>query len=406
MFGLLAVGSAMLAILLSLAQRVALRTDRSIRDWHRGSWAMALGYLAVLLRGWMPTPLSLVLGNLGTELALTFYAAALHRFLRGRAPPPWLWWWLGLQALVLLLVLPLAQPHRVTIVSTSHVLLLLPSLWWLSSGEDRLNPLMRGVNVTLWIAVIFILFRAVDAYLVPSAYATGILDGNRQGIAFLAAYIFLLGSGFGFALANLERAAQRMEVMAHTDALTGCWNRRAADVRLGQALEQGRIGQSPVALVLLDLDHFKRINDRHGHQIGDQVLQRFAQLVRSQLQPLQSLARLGGEEFAMVLPHSDDTAACRCAESVLAAVCELQVLDESFQAVRLTVSAGVAVCRPQRDVAALSTLADQLYRQADRALYLAKSSGRDRLARAADLPPRESVAAAHAVEDAGLRAVV
>ncbi len=210
-FTLLAVGSAMLAILLSLAQRGALRTDRSIRDWHWGSWAMALGFLAVPLQGWMPTPLLLLLGNLGTELALTFFAAALHRFLRGREPPAWLWWWLVFHATVLALVVPLEQPQRIMTVSASHVLLALPSLWWMRFGESHLTPLMRAVNITLWTTVIFILFRAVDAYLVPSAYATGILDGNRQGIAFLAAYIFLLGSGFGFALANLEREVAPVE---------------------------------------------------------------------------------------------------------------------------------------------------------------------------------------------------
>lgn len=384
----------MLAILLAIAQRGPLRDDLAIQDWSWGSWAMALGYAAVLGREWLPLPLWFLLGNLGTELALTCYASALHRFLRGQPPPNWLWGLLASQVLVLLAVPQAESALRVTLVSGSHVLLILPGLWWLHRAGPRPESLMRAVSGTLMIAEVFVLFRTLDSAWHPELYQVMKANDWRQGISFVAAYIFLLGSGYGFALAHLERSVRRLQHMAHTDALTGCLNRRAADAHFEALLISAQQAGRPVALLLLDLDHFKRINDGHGHRSGDLALQQVAAAAQAALrdeppgpwwaaqsaEPSEGrpLARLGGEEFGLMLPDCDAAAARRCAERLRAVVQALAVRDESGQRLTLTVSIGVAVAiapqgeDPQRLLAGL-------YRRADAALYQAKALGRNRV---------------------------
>jgi diguanylate cyclase (GGDEF)-like protein len=378
LFAMLVLGSTVLALVLLVAQRGPLRRDEPIRDWSRGSWVAAAGYLALLGRDWLPMPVPMLAGNLGSEVALTFFASALHRFLSGTAPPRWLWWWLVAQILLLLAVLPQPYPVRVVWLSTSHVLLMLPPLWWLLRARAHSEQLIRAVFLSLAAATAVVLFRAIDAALHPELYAVMLAGDWRQGLAFVAAYVFLLGSGTAFALANLERSVRRLERMAHTDALTGCMNRRAADEQLEQALQEARANGQCVALVLMDLDHFKRINDAHGHRTGDLVLQRFAQAARSQLMPSQQLARLGGEEFGLVLPRSDLAEAARYAERLRAATETLDLVDEGGSRVSLTLSAGVAVGRASSPSAEWPT-ASGLYTRADRALYQAKALGRNRV---------------------------
>lgn len=378
LFTLVAAGAAMLAILLAIAQQGPLRDELAIRDWSRGSWALAVSYAAILGREWLPLPVSLLVGNLGSELALTFYASALHRFLRGGPPPRWLWSLLGSQALVLLLVLPAEQATRVTLVTASHVLLVLPSLWWLHRAGQRPESLMRAVSVTLMIAEACLVFRLLDSILYPDLYMDALAGGWRQSVAYVAAYIFLLGSGYGFALAHLERSVRRLQHMAHTDALTGCLNRRAADARFEAMLIAAQQAGRSVALLLLDLDHFKRINDGHGHRSGDLALQQVAAAARAQLPGDQPLARLGGEEFGLMLPDCDAAAARRCAEGLRAAVQALEVHDETGQRLGLTVSVGVAVAVPPGAEDPQRLLAG-LFRRADEALYQAKALGRNRV---------------------------
>ncbi len=159
--------------------------------------------------------------------------------------------------------------------------------------------------------------------------------------------------------ANLHRRAE-------TDALTGILNRREFEVRLAEAC--GSLGRSraPVALVLLDVDHFKRINDLHGHPAGDDVLRRIAGSLRDEMGHQHGVARVGGEEFAVLLPATTEQHAVEVAERLRIAVGAMPVAPSG----RVTASAGVA--------ASMTASAAELYANADTALYAAKRAGRDR----------------------------
>jgi diguanylate cyclase (GGDEF)-like protein/PAS domain S-box-containing protein len=170
-------------------------------------------------------------------------------------------------------------------------------------------------------------------------------------------------------------ASESWRQAVFSDHLTGVANRRgffhAAELELGRARRSPR----PVALVMFDLDHFKRINDTHGHPGGDVVLRAFAQALRTTFRAVDVVSRLGGEEFAVLLPSTDMAQAGAVARRLLAAVAGLAVPVDGA-AVTFTVSAGVAVWMPQEPQAGSI---DELLQRADRALYAAKAAGRNRV---------------------------
>ncbi len=182
-------------------------------------------------------------------------------------------------------------------------------------------------------------------------------------------------------LANLRNLAVA-EIRAATDGLTGLPNKRAVRDALKRTFAQATMSKSPLGLLLLDLDHFKQVNDQHGHGAGDQVLASVGAALRSVLRNRDFAGRNGGEEFAVLLPDTDIAAALEIAERVRAAIAEITLPGTD---VPVTVSVGVAGF-PEH----ASTL-ERLDRLADAALYVAKRQGRNRVELAAvdagpDLP--------------------
>ncbi len=154
--------------------------------------------------------------------------------------------------------------------------------------------------------------------------------------------------------------------------------RSTTDALLAHELLRARRTGSPVAFVLLDLDHFKLVNDQHGHRTGDAVLRGFASVVRGRLRASDVLGRTGGEEFGLVLPATDAAGARWLVEDIRRAVEAMDVANSAGVPVKVTVSAGLAVADAQADAAGAVT-GDRLYGQADQSLYEAKRAGRNRV---------------------------
>lgn len=176
-------------------------------------------------------------------------------------------------------------------------------------------------------------------------------------------------------LAVIERLRSDLAEQAVRDPLTDLHNRRHLMERFGPTLEEAAAGGEPVAVVVLDLDRFKRVNDEHGHLTGDAVLIAMAQRLRECVPPGALVARWGGEEFVVVVPGADLTAGAALAET-LRRRCEAEPLGSGPRAVHCTLSAGVAAY-PESG----RTVTDLLL-AADRALYEAKDRGRNRVRRA------------------------
>lgn len=191
---------------------------------------------------------------------------------------------------------------------------------------------------------------------------------------------------FGTALARISRYAVELEQeiaerqkaeaqlleLATTDSLTGLHNRRHFMESAQQELDRARRYQTPLSLALLDADHFKAVNDRYGHPVGDQALQMLAATGRRLLRDIDLFARIGGEEFAILLPQTDQAAAWMVADRLRQAIMEQPIATE-LGSLYLTVSLGLASLDP-----ATADLAD-LIRRADLALYQAKQNGRNRV---------------------------
>ncbi|HEX5687516.1 MAG TPA: diguanylate cyclase [Ideonella sp.] len=176
----------------------------------------------------------------------------------------------------------------------------------------------------------------------------------------------------------LRQANDHLAMLSDTDALTGIANRRQFDRRLRDECRRARRNKTPMALLMIDVDHFKRFNDLHGHPAGDQCLRLVANALKSCAQRAVDLAaRYGGEEFALLLPHTTEQEAVTIAQRCMAAIaCAAIPHGDSPTGPVVTISVGLATARTSED----GDIDHALTRDADRALYLAKDRGRNRLA--------------------------
>jgi len=168
-----------------------------------------------------------------------------------------------------------------------------------------------------------------------------------------------------------------LEVLSNTDHLTGLLNRRAFDISLQTALVQQTTTGAPHTLIMFDLDFFKRVNDEHGHAVGDQVLIAVSAQCRAHFRSSDVVARVGGEEF-MVLLETDLEHAQRLAESFREAIAGMKIPYSEEKYLQVTISVGVAAM-VTTDIASHLSDARTLLKRVDDALYLAKQSGRNRV---------------------------
>lgn len=227
-----------------------------------------------------------------------------------------------------------------------------------------------------YVAVIIVMnFMNFVISTVRAWYAV-IIDGHNfvtpvitNELMFLWNYLLLLMNGIGFILLLKEQSDRQMADLTMRDALTGLFNRRHFDSELRLEISRFERGQSSFALAMIDLDHFKQINDEYGHQAGDWVLTQFGKFMQSQCRDLDVFARIGGEEFALILPNASMEQGIEKLEKLQHELTN-QVFKYRGQEIRFTFSAGVTD-------SSLSHAFDGLMMQADDALYEAKANGRD-----------------------------
>lgn len=180
----------------------------------------------------------------------------------------------------------------------------------------------------------------------------------------------------------LENTTNRehLVISGLTDALTGLHNRRYLERRLGEEISRARRYRQPLSCLFLDADHFKRVNDQHGHAAGDIVLREISLRVRECLRASDIATRFGGEEFTLLLPQTDIDEACHLAERIRLAIADRPVPIPGSLELAVTLSIGVSQL-PHDDLPDPDSLGTQLLHQADQALYRAKQQGRNRVVR-------------------------
>jgi diguanylate cyclase (GGDEF)-like protein len=226
---------------------------------------------------------------------------------------------------------------------------------------DNARPLVLGLSL-----VLLAIWVAQDALQIAmgSILAAFVVYGIRSSY---------LQSRYHQAQVALERARDRLEELVLQDGLTGLANRRCFDQRLQHEWARARRGQHSLSLLLIDIDHFKKLNDAHGHVVGDECLVQVAQALRHALsRPGDLLARYGGEEFVALLPETGDVGAEQVAERLQRALRRSDPVPQIEK--QVTISVGVCTCEPDE-----SGAVQALVEAADRALYLAKQRGRDRI---------------------------
>ncbi len=205
-----------------------------------------------------------------------------------------------------------------------------------------------------------------DVEALHMAYTTVVLTG----VALLAMRVTQLREQHQQQRVALQQALTRISELATRDELTGLPNRRAILDQLATETARHARKKLPLAVALIDLDHFKRINDQHGHAGGDQVLRGFAHRVESELRGGDVMARWGGEEFLLMLPDTSVEAAQQCLDRLRERLRQTP-FDEVSPGLSITFSAGVTGCLGQGDI-------DSAIERADQAMYRAKQAGRDR----------------------------
>ena len=370
---------AVLVMLLTFASafmlRLTLPGESYTRLWAGGSGLVFLGMMGGALREQFPAPLLIPVTNALVAAGGVMFSNGVGAFCerRGRQWPV-----AGIGGAIFLFFFIFTYLHpnlsiRVSLISLLYAALCVRMSWllWVHVHPSMLLA-QRVTAAFIGLEVLQYGFAIVGTLVPPSA--AQFMDAPA---AYNAAYLnsIILFVCLIFALTGLtnRRLQLRLEHLAKHDMLTGTLNRHAIEeVAQHEIARSQRLGQL-LSVIALDIDHFKEINDRHGHQAGDNSLRLFAQAIKSQLRRGDIIGRIGGEEFCVLLPDTDGNTALTIAER-LRITAEAMSIPAGDVTINLTTSAGLATLAP-----GMSTTWSQLLHLADLGLYEAKRGGRNRV---------------------------
>lgn len=265
--------------------------------------------------------------------------------------------------------------HSLLILGSCLLITALRPVWKL------ILQLPSGQIQNLWKLLSILIYIFIAGYIVYSFVLWGefnhLTDLIVPTIFFFGAIFVLLVSALSLSTTNDVKRVLTLEYESTTDSLMGVYNRRYLEKRLQEEFVRSKRYQFPLSILLLDIDHFKSVNDHWGHPVGDIVLKNLAALITEKVRDSDVVARYGGEEILIILPHTKESNAMILAERLRQAIefTELVKPEENDQrsSIKITVSLGVAAQIPAM------TAYQQLIKQADKALYFAKERGRNRV---------------------------
>ena len=365
---------------------------RPARHWAAATWLVALGMSLILLRGQASPWLTAVGANVANIASFIFLRRGIQVFARRPPTDPEHLLVLGLGGAGLAATVVWGHDLMPVVVVTGATI-----GWTLlrSAGEVRRGfGIEFGRGTALWCALpvafvggLFVVRGLAAPFASPALAGPLNMPGSgNTAIVFASLALGLVLHATLIAMVVL-RLVRRLQHQSDHDDLTGLLSRRAMQLLLQAEMQRQRRYGTGCAMLSVDIDHFKQINDRYGHAVGDAVLVRVAQTLQSTAREVDRVARMGGEEFCVLLPGGDSAGADRAAQRLLAAVRAL-VHPETGGALTVSVSIGVVV------VDAPPELLPALLRRLDQALYAAKAAGRDRCVHAGPAPARTAPATA------------
>lgn len=374
----LAIASSFLATLVALILFAARRSCEP--DVHVSLTILATALLFVVTSS-TPFALSMaaslpviIVGNSSLVVGYTGFAMALRRFMARPLP--------AAMYLLPLLAVVAGTVFFSTVVPSYSLRVAVVIVFLLLTQTTLIRPvfhsLRRGgevgqrvVALSFLTSVIALIVRLLWEWRPPALDSSWLADADIIGLHMLLVWMTPVVGSIGFLLMCNERLMRVTRNLAETDALTGIYGRRTILEHSEKALASAQRSGQPMSVLMIDADHFKRVNDAHGHEAGDAVLVELVQRVRNVLRSHDVIGRMGGEEFLVLLPNAGEHTAREVAERLLTAM-RVAPISHNGISVAMTLSVGVASLTEH------DGNLDDLIRRADAALYAAKDSGRDR----------------------------
>ncbi|HOZ06536.1 MAG TPA: GGDEF domain-containing protein [Arenimonas sp.] len=356
----------------------------SLPVWTRGIALLALGWFFIGFRGEWPDIIALVGANGLLAFGMAECCDSLRRFndepRRHRTP-----YLISILIVLVSILFSYVWPDRYWRLMINTLLLgilfgIAARLAFRARANDDMVARSHLLVASVFALAAIVLFvRVVSVMMSGRDHMPSIDEINLiQGLFYTAATLGPIVATLGYALMCNERLGSELARLANEDGLTGVHNRRSLEQIAQRMLLPERRKNRPFSLILVDADHFKRINDNFGHGAGDLALRELAKILKTATGDMGVVGRFGGEEFLILLPDADIREASLMADRMRQEICS-QVLSFSEQKLSWSISAGVAQL-DKRD-----TDFDMLVRRADQALYRAKSEGRNRVALAEEL---------------------
>jgi diguanylate cyclase (GGDEF)-like protein len=376
--------TAMVSLVNTAAMSLLAARDRSryLRDWATSFALIVIGLAIIGLRGVVPPLLSIFVGNALAALGAAGIFVGLCRIMQ--RPVPW-----GLLAAIIAVSLAaiawlsvgVADPaahlgQRVMVFSGLIALLSAPCVWLIVSHARREGTVLSVMALVaeLLLVGLSLLRVAVNA---AAPVQGGLESDHTREVLFVMAFgLTHLLQGYGLISLHVSQLLRRVAAQANTDSLTGLPNRRAFEDAWRRMVQRAERNAVPLALMVMDIDHFKRVNDTHGHAAGDEALRVLGWALKNHLRPGDLCARLGGEEFVFAMPGATPEVARARAEELLRMPL-MYGQNGSGEPLAVTLSVGLTDWRAS-DTAPHATIA-----RADAALYEAKRDGRHRVSVAA-----------------------
>lgn len=368
----------LIVINITLTLSVGLVARAQLRDgmafWAAGLACNTGAYVLFVLRGQVSDLLSIVLANVLVACVFALFTEGLFQFQK-RQPRRWLIWLpVLLTGLVFAALIPW-QAARVLVGATvfsAQSAAIVASL--LQRRKTTVGVGQHFMAVGFLMMIVGFAVQGVGTLLRADEVTSITTPHVAQTVTFLVAAISVVVVSLGLVVMTKEQADARNQSLAMRDELTGLINRRSLLESLAQQLSMAKRHGQPMAVLMVDIDFFKRVNDTHGHLSGDKVLKAMTAVIAQRARGQDLLGRLGGEEFLVILPNTSEEGARQLAENLRQGVAAASFQAVSGAPIAITVSIGLCALDRLPDAQC-----DDLIGAADQALYQAKATGRNRV---------------------------